>query len=185
MMATKRRLRRSLAFAVVVVGFAGVFAVRGHASTPTDADVFAIQGGLTTTSAMQVVPTPVGYTVDTRTQCGVTVATTTLPGYLDVPSAASGTCTGVSGSGTLTVAGCSTGQVDGDWLIPEPGGDTAHFTGSGIMVGGLAIMATPPGGAYVDDSRTGQGAAVALIVPSGLICGTRFLNLTAVVAGAY
>lgn len=193
MRATRRRLRRSLAFALICVGFATVFGVRGHAaSTPMDADVFALKGGVSVSTAMQIVMTPVPYTVDSGTACATVNApspvSTSIPGFLDAPADESGACTGVTGGGTFNLAGCSVGQISADWQITEPAGDSAHFVGAGIMVGAVAIMATPTSGAYTDDARSGQGTAVALMPPSlNQTCGTSLSNwlLIAVVAGAY
>jgi hypothetical protein len=189
---TTRRLRRSVAFGLVGIGFAGAFGAHVHAASgPVDADLFAVSGRLKTTTPMPVVPTAIAYTMDAGTTC-ITASlpapvSTSIPGFVDVPADESGACTTMTGSGTFSVAQCSTGTVSGDWQMTEPAGDSARFAGSGVMVGGVAIMVTPPSGTFSDDGSNGQGAAVALILPdSSQSCGSLSLfDLTAVVAGAY
>jgi hypothetical protein len=192
MRATKRRLRRSLAFGLVAVGFTTAFAVRGHAaSNPAEADVFALQGVFRANSVMPSSLTSMPYTVQPTACMSVSLpapVSTSVPGFVDIPNDESGVCTGMTGGGTFNIAQCSTGQVSADWQITEPAADSAHFVGAGIMVGGLAILATPTVGGYTDDARSGQGAAVALILPdANQTCGVSLqnFNVTAVVAGAY
>jgi hypothetical protein len=193
MRATTHPVRRPLALALVGLGFAGAFTLRGHAAaTPSDADLFVLSGRLTTTTSMSVTPGMVSYSVDPATKClSVDLpspVSTSVPGFVDLSRGESGPCTGVTGTGNFNVVGCSTGSVDGDWLITEPSGDNAHFVGAGVMIGGVAIMATAPAGTYTDDGRGGGGgAAVALLLPHPLTgCGAlNAFDLIGVVGGAY
>lgn len=192
MQARERRVRRSIAVGLVGVGFTLAFAVRGHAqSVPQDADVFVLKGVFQTTAVM---PTSLGW-VDYSVSSGVCTppplpppVSTSVPAFVDVPGDESGPCTGMSGGGSFNLVNCQTGQVTGNWTITEPSGDSASFAGAGIMIGGVAVLATPPSGAYTDDTRSGQGAAVALIQPSSTQqCGytLKDFDVTGVVAGAY
>ncbi len=189
----QRRLRRSLAGGVLVAGLGGALGLHGNAATtPSNADVFLINGPVSVTTPLAIGLSGSRYNLTGNDYCTVNapVVGGLVPTYLDLPGAQLGACGGVTGSGSLTdVVGCTTGQISGDWLISEPGGDTAEFNGAGILVGGVAIMATGALDGYTDDNRSGQGAAVAVLtpaldggIPSG--CSTT-LALTSVVAGAY
>jgi hypothetical protein len=181
---------------LVVAGVGGAFTLRGHASTPSDADLFVITGSVTNLATMNAGLSTVGYSIDSGTNCDAGIPVPTLdalvPAYVDVAGSKTGKCTGVTGSGSFTVVGCTTGEVTGSWTIPEPGGDSANFNGAGVIVGGVAVMTAPSplatSSGYSDDNVSGLGAAVALFLPQstlGACPNSTGFDLTAIVAGAY
>ena len=138
--------------------------------TPTSAarvDVYAFQAHNQPNGITTGVSLPGTYTFG-PVCVGVPLASpvgTTVPGYVDVPTDESGPCPSVTGSGTLTVVNCDKGLITADWAFTEPNGDTAAFNGTGVIVGGVAVIAAPPaaGFGYVDPAPTSTpGGAVAV-----------------------
>lgn len=191
MRGARRHWRKALAFSIVCTGGYCGFGLQGRAEAPADADVFLIGGTLNLDNTMSANLGTVGYTMGTDVQCTPTsLVVTGAPGFVDATGGQSGECTGVTGSGSLTVVECSTGLVTGTWQMPEPGGgSTANFSGEGVVVGGVALIAAPPaaGFGYTDESAPGGAVAVATIFPrSNESCGSNtHMVLTAAVAGVY
>ena len=190
MRTTRRHGRKVLALGILCVGGVAAFGLHGRAEAPADADVFVINGHLTF-SAMSATLAQEPYSIGPDVQCGpISAGPASVPGFIDATGAASGECTGVTGGGAFTLAHCDTGLISADWNLPEPASSSvAHFVGQGVVVGGIAVVAAPPGAgyAYTDESGTGGGVALAtLAVPTTEQCGSNTdMAITAVVAGAY
>lgn len=190
MQVTRRHGRKALALGILCAGGFGAFGLHGKAEAPADADVFAVRGTLNLTSTLTFnLGNPDRYTVGSDVHCApIPAGPTSVPGFIDA-TGQSGECTGVSGFGFLTLAQCSTGLMTAEWDLPEPASTSAaHFSGSGVVVGGIAVLAGPPVvGGYADESASGAGFALGtLAVPSPDRCGANTnMILTAVVAGAY
>lgn len=155
------------------------WAVAGHRgpASAQDADLYVVHASVTPLAPLALVLSSADYSLSSGACRAVMLpspVSTSVPGYLDAPPDESGNCTSFSGGGTLTVVNCNTGVVTAAWNLLEPDGDTAVFTGDGVMVGGVAVIAAPPsstlGTGYWDpSSATSPGAAVsvALFAPTG------------------
>jgi hypothetical protein len=194
MRATERRVNRSWGFAVSGIAAVSVWALGGQMVRAADADLFVVSGSLSTTADIPLFATPVNYSIDNTSSCLAMAApppvSTPVPNYVDVPPDESGNCTSVSGNGTLTVSACSTGTITATWSVTEPAADTATFDGGGVVVGGVAVMATQPAGSFTDDGvTTGQGVVVGVLTPrlgGSPVCGQyNHITVNAAVAGTY
>jgi hypothetical protein len=192
-MATMRRLRASLSavFLGFVVADTGVLSVEAASA---DVDVFGFKWSVATAAPVAVLPSATTYSIDPGAAC-LTVTLpppvgVSVPAYVDVPPDESGPCTAVTGTGNVTIAGCSTGLISANWQMTEPLGDVAVVNGNGVVVGGVVVVAAPLGG-YSDGppgTIPGEAVAVGLLTPrAGELClnGTRLFDLAAVVAAAY
>jgi len=169
----------------------------GHAEGPADADAYVVSGSLTTTnSALSLGLTNAQYTLDPPTACVhepvPQPVNTDVPGFVDASRQEAGRCPGVSGGGMLTLAACTTGLMTADWQLTEPTSQTtATFNGTGVVIGGVTLLAAPPaaGYGYSDDGATGAGLMVGVLVlplsGGGVSCPTSQLDVTALVGAAY
>lgn len=200
MRVARSALRKGLC--ALILGSVGVGAA-GMLRAPTsatDADVYAFDVGNSPGPLSATVPTSAAYTFVAGAACTnqplPSPVATAVPGFLDVPQDEGGPCTSVSGNGTLTVAHCDTGLITANWTFTEPFGDTVAFTGTGVIVGGIAVIGAPPAAGYgyfdpVSTSTPGAAAAVAVFTSYDVtdgICGkgSSVMNrVVAVVAAAY
>lgn len=180
-----RPLRKGLCgLTALCLTVAGMAVLRTPVSA-ADVDVYAISGTdhLTGVQSLAVWDS-LGYTFDSVT-CGAV-------GVVDIPPGdESGSCTSVTGGGSLQVAGCANGQIGASWQISEPGSNTASLAAQGVIVGGVAIMAGvigggPVAGSFTDSSpgeSPGDAVAVAVFATNNLtttegVCtmGTAVMN---------
>ena len=194
------RSRKGLAAAAMAIGFVPLVALTrgGTAATAADADVMVFAATASSAAATGLLSTSATYTFDPSQTCFSEPLPTTppsplpasIPGFLDIPPDESGPCTAVTGSSSLsTLVACSTGVISIDWQLTEPLGDTAHVVAGGVLVAGIVVAATLPGG-YTDDSSTIDEAAVlGVLLPqlpnNNCVAGVRQVQVSAVVAAVY
>ena len=174
----RRALRKVLGVAGLVSALTWAVVVHGASTSAQDADLYAVQAFITPGPLALGVSSP-SYTLSSGVCAPLVVpspVSTTVPGYLDVPPDEKGNCTSVTGGGTLWVANCNNGFVTAAWTLKEPNGDSALFDGSGVMVGGVAVIVAAPAVSalgttgYWDPMSTaspGSAVSVALFAPTG------------------
>jgi hypothetical protein len=157
----------------------------------TDADVYVLSAGVTTTDPLVAKPVTTAYSIAT----GACVSASVFPGFIDVAGDETGPCTAMSGGGNLTLAtACSTGLITANWNLTEHSGDVANFTGTGVVIGGLTVIAGTPRvvGGYKDPATStspGSGVSVGVLLPALAercnVDGVTHFTLDEVLVGQY
>jgi len=181
MRTTDRRLLRLLSVTVATVSVGLAVGLRDAGAQTVDGDLFAVSGNAVPTDNVALIQSSTSYTLSGPNGC----LALGVPNFVDVPPDESGPCTSLSGGGSFDISACSTGTISAAWSMGEPLGDTATFNGSGVMIGGVTVISTEPGGAFTDDGSSGPGALVGVFVPAACLTGGNDLAFSAVVAGEY
>jgi len=192
----KLRVQRRTPWSVVALAsiVAGALAISSVPASAGDADVYGVTGSLTPMTAQTVLGPTTTYQISAACRTVGPVST-----YVDLARAESGGCSvGGSSAGTLALKGCSTGSITAtNWQLTEPSSDLATFSGSGVVVGGVALVAGSPlhgpaGDGYFDPSTSnspGSGVVVGVLAPQvGQNCvlgGVTSFAFAAVLVGEY
>jgi len=171
-----------------------LISVRAVPVTATDADVYVVAADAKIAGdPLGLTPTARSYSID----IGQCVSEGPFPGYVDVSKDdGTGPCTNVGGGGGLSLmTSCTSGLLTAAWTLTEPSGDVSSFTGRGVLVGGLMVVAASTlvgSDGYRDPSTSsspGDGVAVGVMLPAlGQQCalgGVSNLTVAATIVGGY
>jgi hypothetical protein len=192
-MALSRVMRRTVWCAVALVSIgSGTLAMSPAPASAVDADVYIVAGLVTPATTVSVPGLTTTYSVGAACKTEGSVST-----YVDLSRSETGGCSvGGSPAGSLTLTGCSTGAIAAtSWQLKEPSNESATFTGSGVVVGGVTLIAGSPlhgsGNGYWDPSTSitpGTAVVVGVLTPLvGQTCvtGVSSFDFASTLVGEY
>jgi hypothetical protein len=189
-----RRRNRSIGFVCVAVAVgAAALTTSVRPAAAVDGDVYGFLANVDTSSFLKLaVLQGTTYGISSG-GCPHPIAPVST--YVDLSTTESGGCSVSAAQGDpLNLTACATGTIGAtNWQLTEPSGDVATFTGSGVVVGGVVVMAGSPvhfGGGYSDPSSgaTATGAFVGVMAPNSFqtcVGGVDSFTLDGVFVGEY